>query len=125
MKSIIKRVGEVLEKYRSGWLPWSLHAIPLLESWEELIKITKPDKWSPAAYFEAVRIFTSKTESAWTLSFFKNYLLPWVLADINENWKLNYHLFRALQKALYRPASFFRGILGGFLANSSSTLKQA
>jgi len=114
-----------LSKYRSGKLPRSLQVIPLMEHWQELLELTNPQKWSAHAFYEVVRIFTSKTESERTLRFFSNYLLPRVLKDIKENKKLNYHLFRALQKGLYRPASWFRGILMPFFNTPDITIKHA
>jgi len=38
-------------------------------------------------------------------------LLPRVIDDINENKALNYHLYQALRKALYKPAAFYKGVL--------------
>jgi essential nuclear protein 1 len=54
-------------------------------------------------------------ESKHTLHFYKYYLLPRCLKDIAENSKLNYHLFQALRKAIFRPSLWFRGILFPFL----------
>jgi essential nuclear protein 1 len=31
--------------------------------------------------------------------------------DIAENKKLNYHLYMALKKSLYKPGAFFKGFL--------------
>jgi essential nuclear protein 1 len=96
-----------------------------MEHWQELLELTNPSKWTPHAFYEMVRIFISKTESERTLRFFANYLLPRVLKDIKENRKLNYHLFRALQKGLYRPASWFRGVLMTFFNTPEVTIKHA
>ena len=38
-------------------------------------------------------------------------LLPRIREDFRETKKLNYHLYMALKKALYKPAAFFKGIL--------------
>lgn len=38
-------------------------------------------------------------------------LLDKVRDDIAENKKLNYHLYMALKKALYKPGAFFKGFL--------------
>jgi essential nuclear protein 1 len=38
-------------------------------------------------------------------------LLDKVRDDIAENKKLNYHLYMALKKSLYKPGAFFKGIL--------------
>lgn len=71
------------------------------------------------------KIFVSKTESNRTVEFFQDYLLNRVLKDIGEERKLNYHLFKALQKAVYRPASFFKGIIFAFMDKENMTMKQA
>lgn len=38
-------------------------------------------------------------------------LLPRLRDDIAEYKKLNFHLFQALHKAMYKPQAFFKGIL--------------
>ena len=38
-------------------------------------------------------------------------LLDKVRDDISENKKLNYHLYMALKKSLYKPGAFFKGFL--------------
>ena len=43
--------------------------------------------------------------------FFNLILMPRVVDDINENKALNYHLYQALRKALYKPAAFYKGVL--------------
>jgi len=92
--SKIKRIGEILSTFRSGKLPTSFHVIPLLDHWKELLELTEPSNWTPHAYYEATKMFVSKTESQRTLKFFKFYLLPKVLKDIKITKKLNYHLFK-------------------------------
>lgn len=87
-------MGEILKVYKSGKLPRSFHVIPLMEYWEALLEITKPEEWSPHAFYEAVRVFTSQSESERTIKFFSAYLLPRVNKDIATTKKLNYHLYR-------------------------------
>ena len=38
-------------------------------------------------------------------------LLPHVLRNIEDHKKLDFHLYTALKKSLYKPAAFFKGIL--------------
>jgi hypothetical protein len=38
-------------------------------------------------------------------------LLDKVRDDIAENKKLNYHLYMAVKKSLYKPGAFFKGFL--------------
>jgi hypothetical protein len=44
-------------------------------------------------------------------SFYNLILLPRIRDDIAEFKRLNFHLFMALKKALFKPAAFFKGIL--------------
>ena len=125
VKAVYNRIGEILSSYTSGKLPRSIHILPSLQNWKSLLNLTNVENWTPHAFYEITRIFVSKTESDRTIDFYKEYLLPRVLLDIREKKKLNYHLFRALQKGLYRPASWFRGILFTFAEENNTTLKQA
>lgn len=38
-------------------------------------------------------------------------LLPRLRDDIDEYKKLNFHLYQALHKAMYKPQAFFKGII--------------
>ena len=43
--------------------------------------------------------------------FYSIILLPKIIDDISENKKLNYHLYRSLKKAVYKPAAFYKGLI--------------
>ena len=43
--------------------------------------------------------------------FYSLVLLPRVRSDIQESKRLNYHLYQALRKSIYKPAAFFKGII--------------
>lgn len=43
--------------------------------------------------------------------FYNLILLPAVRNNISDYKKLNYHLYMALKKAIYKPAAFFKGII--------------
>ena len=115
VRAVYIKVGELLSKYRDGKVPDCFSVLPRVSHWESLLKLTRPEKWTPHAYFKTTKIFVASPESRQTLHFFKYYLLPKVLDDISKTGKLNYHLFQALKKGLYRPALWFRGILFPFL----------
>ena len=108
---------------KSGNLNKSLQILPELEKWRDLIDLTSPANWTAHAFYQMTKIFVSKTESNRTVDFFKDYLLARVMKDVSEEKKLNYHLFKALQKAVYRPASFFKGIIFAFMEIENPTLK--
>ena len=54
-----------------------------------------------------------------TQKFLEDVILDRVREDIHETKKLNVHLYKALKKALYKPAAFFKGFL--FTLVQSST----
>jgi len=73
--------------------------------------LTKPEQWSAVSTFEATKIFCSNLNSKMTQRFYNLVLLPNVRENIATYKKLNYHLYMALKKALFKPAAFFKGIL--------------
>lgn len=52
-------------------------------------------------------------------------ILDRVREDIHETKKLNVHLFKALKKALYKPAAFFKGFLFPLVSGGTCTLREA
>lgn len=61
--------------------------------------------------YAATRIFTSNLTEKMAQRFFNLVLLPRVRDDIAEFKKLNFHLYQALRKALFKPGAFFKGFL--------------
>jgi essential nuclear protein 1 len=45
--------------------------------------------------------------------------------DIQENKKLNIHLYNCLKKCLYKPAAFFKGFLFPLVQSGTCSLKEA
>ena len=52
-------------------------------------------------------------------------LYPRVRDDIEYYKRLNFHLFMALKKALFKPAAFFKGILLPLAESGNCTLREA
>ncbi|MBE3042249.1 hypothetical protein IMZ48_06655, partial [Candidatus Bathyarchaeota archaeon] len=48
-----------------------------------------------------------------------------VKEDIYENKKLNHHLFKALERALFKPSAFFKGFLFPLVGAGTCTLREA
>ncbi|CAI8019859.1 Bystin [Geodia barretti] len=123
--TVFKGVGQILAKYRSGKLPKAFKVIPSLGNWEEVLYLTEPTKWSAAAMFQATRIFASNLSTQKAQYFFNLVLLPRVRDDISEYKQLNFHLYMALKKALFKPAAFFKGILLPLCESGTCTLREA
>ena len=83
--------------------------IAQFRNWEDLLMLTEPDNWSAAAVYQATRIFTANLKEKLAQRFFNQILLPRVRDDIDTYQRLNYHLYQALRKALFKPGAFFKG----------------
>lgn len=58
-----KSLGTILRQYKSGKLPKLFKIIPQIANWEEVLFLTKPERWSPVATAEATKIFCSNLNS--------------------------------------------------------------
>ena len=123
--SVFEGVGKILSKYRSGRLPKAFKVIPSLSNWEEILHLTDPDKWTAAAMFQGTRIFSSHLTVSKAQRFYNLVLLPRVRDDISEYKRLNFHLYMALKKSLFKPAAFFKGILLPICESGTCTLREA
>lgn len=73
--------------------------------------ITDPPSWSAAAMYQATRVFASNLTERMAQRFYNLVLLPRVRDDIAEYRRLNFHLYQAIRKALFKPAAFMKGFL--------------
>ena len=118
------RIAGFMSRYKSGKLPKPFKVLPTLPQWELLLSITRPEAWTPNAVYEATKLFSS-SQPAVAQGFNTEVLLPRVRDDIHETRKLNVHLYKALKKALYKPACFFRGIVFPLVDSGTCTLREA
>ncbi len=118
-------VGNMLAHYRSGKLPRALKMLPHIRDWENILWITRPDTWSPTATYACTRIFASNLNAKMAQRFYNLVLLEKCRDDIREHNKLNYHLYMALKKALFKPAAFYKGILLPLAQSGDCTLREA
>lgn len=117
-------VGNIMSRYRSGRVPKAFKVIPKMPNWQHLVHLTRPDDWSPASVYVATRLLASNLSAKEVIPFYTDILLPRCLDDIAENKKLNYHLYRALIKAVYKPDAFCKGIIFSMCEDECS-LRQA
>ncbi|CAJ0598747.1 unnamed protein product [Cylicocyclus nassatus] len=120
-----KQIGKVLSKYRSGKIPKAFKVIPKMVNWEQILYLTDPDGWSAAAMYQATRLFASNLNPRMCQRFYNLVLLPRLRDDIDEFKKLNFHLYQALCKAMYKPAAFFKGIILPLCESGTCTLREA
>lgn len=118
-------VGKMLHTYRAGKLPKALKMLPHLRNWEDVLWLTRPDEWSASATYACTRIFASNLNDKMAQRFYNMVLLEKCRDDIRSNNKLNYHLYMALKKALFKPGAFYKGILLPLAMSKTCTLREA
>lgn len=122
---VYRGVNKVLSKYRSGKLPKAFKIIPALSNWEQILYLTEPETWTAAAMYQATRIFSSNLKERMAQRFYNLVLLPRIRDDIAEYKRLNFHLYGALKKALFKPGAWFKGILLPLCESGTCTLREA
>ncbi|VDI12878.1 essential nuclear protein 1 [Mytilus galloprovincialis] len=120
-----KSIRQILQKYRSGKLPKAFKVIPNLQNWEQILYLTEPETWSAASMYQATRIFVSNLNAKMAQRFFNLVLFPRIRDDIAEFRRLNFHLYMAVKKSLFKPAAFFKGILLPLCESGNCTLREA
>ena len=65
--------------------------------------------WDNTLFLFSFRIFSSNLKERMAQRFYNLVLLPRVRDDIAEYKKLNFHLYSALKKALFKPGAWFKG----------------
>jgi len=125
VQEMYQEVGKLLSKYRSGKVPKAFKVLPQFRNWEQLLYLTNPDGWSAAAMYQATRIFTSGLKEKMAQRFMNLVLLPRIRDDIDTYLRLNFHLYQALRKALFKPGAFFKGFLLPLCESGNCTLREA
>ncbi|GLH11228.1 Bystin [Gryllus bimaculatus] len=125
IKKLYEGVRDVLIKYRSGKLPKAFKVVPSLRNWEQILYVMEPHRWSAAAMYQATRIFASNLKEKMAQRFFNLVLLPRVRDDIAEYKRLNFHLYQAVRKALFKPGGFMKGFLLPLCESGTCTLREA
>lgn len=121
-----EKVGQILSTYTHGKLPKLFKVLPTLRNWEDVLFVTNPQGWTPHAVYEATKLFVSNLQANEAQKFVEQVLLERVQTSIeeSEDHTLNYHLYRAIKKSLYKPGAFFKGFLFP-LIDSHCTVREA
>lgn len=113
------QVGQILSTWTHGKLPKLFKVIPSLNNWQDVLYVTNPPEWTPHVVYEATKLFVSNLQSKQAEKFVESVLLERFRANIqeSEDHSLNYHIYRALKKSLYKPGAFFKGFLFPLVEN--------
>lgn len=106
-------VGAILTTWTHGKLPKLFKVIPSLKNWQDVLYVTNPEAWSPHIVYEATKLFVSNLNAKEAQKFINMVLLERFRENIetSDNHSLNYHIYRAIKKSLYKPSAFFKGFL--------------
>ncbi|XP_060968294.1 bystin-like [Cannabis sativa] len=118
-------IGKVLSNCTDGKIPKLFKLIPSMINWEDILYLTEPEKWSPNAMYQAVRIFASNMGVKRAECFYKLVLLPRVREDIRKNKRLHFALYQSLKKCVYKPGAFYKGILFPLCESKTCNLREA
>ncbi|PKS09023.1 hypothetical protein jhhlp_003636 [Lomentospora prolificans] len=121
---VYTKVGLILSRHRSGPIPKPMKILPTVPHWEEILQITKPEEWSANACDAVTRVFVA-SKAIVVQRYLEMVLLERVKEDIYEHKKLNPHLFKALERALFKPSAFFKGFLFPLVGGGTCTLREA
>ena len=108
-----EKIGQILSTYTHGKLPKLFKILPSLKNWQDVLYVTNPNSWTPHPTYEATKLFVSNLSSNEATVFIETILLPRFRDSIenSDDHSLNYHIYRALKKSLYKPGAFFKGFL--------------
>lgn len=118
-------IGKLLKHYTAGRLPKAFNIIPALSNWEEIVYLTRPEEWSPQAVRAATRVFASNMNRGLATRFYSLILFPRVRDDIDRHKKLNWHIYMALKKSLWKADAFYKGIILPLCESGDATLREA
>lgn len=106
-------VGSILKTWTHGKLPKLFKVIPSLKNWQDVLYVTNPEEWSPHIVYEATKLFVSNLQAKEAQKFINMVLLNRFRENIETtpDHSLNYHIYRAIKKSLYKPSAFFKGFL--------------
>ncbi|ONH69117.1 Essential nuclear protein 1 [Cyberlindnera fabianii] len=120
------KIGTILSTWTHGKLPKLFKVIPTLNNWEDVLYVTNPEAWTPHAVYEGTKLFVSNLQAREAQKFVSEVLLERFRREIeeSEDHSLNYHIYRSLKKALYKPGAFFQGFLFP-LINDGCSVREA
>ena len=106
-------VATILQTWTHGKLPKLFKVIPSLKNWQDILYVTNPEQWSPHVVYEATKLFVSNMTAKEAQKFVNLVLYERFRENIetSDDHSLNYHIYRALKKSLYKPSAFFKGFL--------------
>ena len=125
IRDIYGKVGLILSRYKSGKLPKALKVVPSMKNWVDLLQLTTPEDWTPNASFQIVRSFIPLLPESQCETFVKIFIYPRILKEFGENKELNVHIYNSIKLIIYRPASFYKGLVLPLCKDKKFSLKRA
>ncbi|KAF4356739.1 hypothetical protein F8388_010961 [Cannabis sativa] len=108
-------IGKVLSNCTDGKIPKLFKLIPSMINWEDILYLTEPEKWSPNAMYQAVRIFASIMGVKRARALLQACLVATAY----------FALYQSLKKCVYKPSAFYKGILFPLCESKTCNLREA
>ena len=87
----------MLKYFTSGKLPKAFKILPSLRNWEQLLYLTRPDKWTHVVTRMATFLFSRGMSDKLVQRFYYVILFPKIREEIQSTRKLNFHYYLALK----------------------------
>jgi Bystin. len=72
IQTVYGDIANILKEYRSGKLPKAFKYIPVMDQWDKVLGLTKPEDWTPHAMRVATKIFSSSLDMYRAQQFYEN-----------------------------------------------------
>lgn len=120
-------IQQILTTWTHGKLPKLFKILPSLKNWQDILYVLQPETWTPHVIYEATKLFVSNLGPKEAAKFLNIVLLPKFLQEVEDREKhdVSYHTYRAMRKALYKPAAFFKGFLFPLLEQENCNSREA
>jgi len=125
VQAVYTDIANLLKEYKSGKLPKAFKYIHLMDQWDKVLELTKPQDWTPHAMRIANKVFSSNLDIYRAQHFFEHYLLPAIRKEIKEKKNLHIQYYMALKEAFYKPAAWFKGIVFPLCKAQNCGVKEA
>ncbi|KAL0211683.1 hypothetical protein RCL1_005309 [Eukaryota sp. TZLM3-RCL] len=122
---VFKGLNTFMRSYKSGKVPKALKMLPALKNWDEILDLADPFTWSRNGIERLTRVMVANLKPKPLQRYFENFLLPIIRNDVSENKKMNYHLYQALKKCVYKPSAFYKGLIFPLLESGSVSNREA
>lgn len=127
LMEVYRTLADLLRIYQVGKLPKAMNilASQTVAGWQELIEVTQPNNWTPAALKAVTNLFVNTASDGKCRKFFHDVLLEQVRRLLEGEKKVHRNVWDALIAASRRPKPFVYAILLPMAESTEISRKEA